>query len=140
MNSKKVLSVFVIWDWYGAASWAWWALLQRRKRMSPRTRATPCSSTLFHSSTVTINGDITDNGGGTATTATSGRSLRRTIRMKQESASTEMDATLLLMNDDTNSMSPSYTSATPATPTRSGSTSTRETGPPPPRTGTTTTR
>jgi hypothetical protein len=57
----------------------------------------------FTSSTVTINGDITNNGGGHGNNCDKWKDAYvRTIRMKQESASTEMDATLLLMNDDTN--------------------------------------
>ena len=57
----------------------------------------------FTSSPVAINGDITDNGGGHGKNCDKWKDAYvRTVTMKQEGGVAELDATLMIMNDDTN--------------------------------------
>ena len=104
MKTRKIVSVLV------TLSMAWGAFLGLLTQI-PMTEAHISDDSgnplqlfsYFTSSPITINGDITDNGGGHGKNCDKWKDAYvRTITMKQEGGNTELDATIMLMNDDTN--------------------------------------
>ena len=104
MSSKKVMSALVIMGLVWSGFLGLVAFAPSAEAHIAEEAGNPLQLySYFTSSSITINGDITDNGGGHGNNNDKWKDAYvRTIRMKQEGGSTEMDATILLMNDDTN--------------------------------------